>query len=73
MPRFTPIIRLLLTAVAAGVAVTVSIVDIPTYLTGIVVGFNVFFAGLGIIPPQVSAHTVISPSTKDIVASEPKV
>lgn len=60
MVRFTPIVRLLLTSLAAGIAVTVTVVDIPTYLQGVIVGINVFFAGLGIIPPQVSSKTIVA-------------
>lgn len=70
MVKLTPIVRLLLVSLAAGISVTVSVVDIPDYLQGLIIGINVFFAGLGVIPPQVPAITTVRNDGNDIVARQ---
>lgn len=61
MPRFTPLVRVLLTGLAAGIAVLAASSDsLPVWAQAAIAGASTILAGLGIVPPTVPTQTVVA-------------
>lgn len=64
MLKLTPIVRTLLTGLAAAIGVIAAVADtLPIWAQAIIVGASVILAGVGIIPPHVATATVATDAT----------
>lgn len=66
MTNLQPSVRLLLTALAAGIgAFTATLDGQPEWVQALLAGVSVFLAGVGVIPPQLGAHTTVTKRGQD--------
>ena len=60
MPQLQPVVRLVLTAIAAGIAALGAQADsLPTEVQIAITVLAAVFAGIGIVPPQVPTRTTV--------------
>lgn len=60
MLKLTPLVRVLLTGLAAGISVIAATQDsLPLWAQALLVAFSTVMAGLGIVPPTVPTRTAV--------------